>query len=324
MKKKVSLLIAIVIILTMVLLTATALANEGKPVIGVILYYRRDEYYVDLEATFTNYGAEQGWEMIIQDADGDINKQIQQMEDFITRKVDAIAIAVASPDALNDVIDRAVAAGIPVLCYDGGATTDTISTQVIFDYKMNGQLIGDWTIDYINNNLKDDAEVKVAILDFPPSPVVSQPAADEFQARVETLPNVKVVARQDGKANRTDSMAATENILTANPDLDIIYGINFDTGAGALSAVQAVNSNCVVICSGWASEGFEWLEADDKNWKAMCANIPVTQAKDTCDAIAAVLKGETIPKVYESLPTLLTVDNIKDFDWQSVVAARKK
>ncbi len=87
---------------------------------------------------------------------------------------------------------------------------------------------------------------------------------------------------------------------------------------------QAVNSNCVVICSSWASEGFEWLEANDKNWKAMCANIPVTQAKDTCDAIAAVLRGEEIPKVYESLPTLLTVDNIKDFDWESVVAARKK
>ncbi len=50
----------------------------------------------------------------------------------------------------------------------------------------------------------------------------------------------------------------------------------------------------------------------------------IRKAKDTCDAIAAVLKGETIPKVYESLPTLLTVDNIKDFDWQSVVAARKK
>jgi len=321
MKKTISMVVILSIVLSMLLFAATALA-EDKPVIGVDLYYRRDEYYVDLEATFTNYGAAQGWEMIIQDADGDINKQIQQVEDFITRGVDVIAIAVASPDALNDVIDRAVGAGIPVLCYDGGATTETISTQVIFDYKMNRQLIGDWAVNYINENMADDPEIKVAILDFPPSPIVCQPAADQFQACVEALPNVTVVARQDGKANRTDSMAAAENILTANPDLDIIYGINFDTGAGALSAVQAVNSDCVVICSGWASEGFEWLEAGDKNWMAMCANVPVTQAQDTCDAIAAVLRGEEIPKVYESKPTLLTAENINEFDWESVVAAR--
>jgi len=323
MKKVLSIVLVLAVLVTTLFMSA-ALAEEKKKVIGVDLYYRRDEYYVDLEATFTNYGAEKGYEMVIQDADGDVAKQIQQMEDFITAKVDAIAIAVADPDALVDVIDRAVDAGIPVVCFDGGANSGKISTKVIFDYVKNGQLVGEWIVNYINEQLKDKEKVKVAILDFPPSPVVCVPIADAVQAAVEALPNVEVVARQNGKANRTDSMAAAEDILTANPDLDIFFGINFDTGAGALAAVQAANSNAIVTCAGWASEGFELLEANDKNLKVMCANVPVTQAKDTIDAIAAIFEGKELPAETISQPTLLDASNIKDFDWQSVVAARLK
>ena len=320
MKKSLAMIIILSIALSMFLFAAVALAEDDALTIGVDLYYRRDEYYVDLEATFTNYGAEQGYNMVISDADGDVTKQIQQVEDFITQRVDAIAIAVADPDALVDVLDRAVDSGIPVVCFDGGANSEKISTKVIFDYDLNGKLTGEWAVDYINNVLGGKA--KVAILDFPPSPVVCQPMADGFQACVEALEGVEVVSRQDGKANRTDSMAVTENILTANPDLDVIYGINFDTGAGALAAIQAANSDCIVICAGWASEGFEMLEADDKNLKVMCSNVPVIQAIDTIDAITKIFNGEELPAETLSMPTLLDAATIGDFDWQSVIDAR--
>lgn len=99
MKKVLATFLALLIAIPMLGFAAMALAEEEQLTIGVDLYYRRDEYYVDLEATFINYGTEQGYEMIIQDADGDVTRQIQQVEDFITAEVDAIAIAVADPDA---------------------------------------------------------------------------------------------------------------------------------------------------------------------------------------------------------------------------------
>ena len=320
MKKVLATFLALLIAIPMLGFAAMALAEEEQLTIGVDLYYRRDEYYVDLEATFINYDTEQGYEMIIQDADGDVTRQIQQVEDFITAEVDAIAIAVADPDALVDVLDRAVDAGIPVVCFDGGANSEKISTKVIFDYALNGQMTGEWAVNYINEELGGTA--KVAILDFPASPVVSMPMADNFEACVSELPGVEIVARQDGKASRTDSMTVMENILTANPDVDIVYGINFDTGAGALAAIQAAGSDCIVICAGWASEGFEMLEADDPNLKVMCANVPVIQAEDTIDAITAIFNGEELPEETISMPTLLDAETIQDFDWESVIAAR--
>lgn len=320
MKKTLVMLLVIALMLPVLSSTMIAFADEAQKTIGVGLFYRRDEYYADLESTFLKYGAEKGYNMVIQDADADVNKQIQQMEDFITQGVDAIAISATDPDALVDVIERAIGKGIPVICFDGSANSDKISTKVIFDYALNGKMTGEWAVDYINNELGGNA--KVAILDFPASPVVCVPMADGFEACVKELPGVEVVARQDGKASRTDSMAVTENLLMANPDLDIVYGINFDTGAGALAAIQAANSDCIVICAGWASEGFELLEKDDKNLKVMCANIPVVQATDTIDAIERVFNGEELPEETLSVPTLLDAETIKDFDWRTVVDAR--
>ena len=93
-------------------------------------------------------------------------------------------------------------------------------------------------------------------------------------------------------------------------------------GAGALAAIQAANSDAIVICAGWASEGFELLESNDKNLKVMCANVPVVQATDTIDAIEKLFAGETLPTETLSVPTLLDADSIKGFDWRSVVDAR--
>lgn len=302
--------------------TATADADSGdKIVVGVDLYYRRDEYYVDLETTFRAYGEEKGYEMVISDADGDVTTQISQIEDFITQGVDVILLAAADPTALIPACQDAIDAGIPVICYDGGIDSDIPATKVIFDYYEDGAMVAEWAKQYITDNLGGKA--KVAILDFPASPIVCGLRAQGFAETISQLDGVEIVAQQDGKASRTDAMAVMENILTANPDVDLVYGINYDTGAGAASAIEAAGSKAVVCCNAWGQEGFEKLENNDPYIKCMAASSPVTQAHDAIDAIAPALAGEELPKETLSHSTLLTAETIKDFDWKSIVAARK-
>ena len=294
--------------------------SDDKIVVGVDLYYRRDEYYVDLESTFRSYGAEKGYEMLISDADGDVTTQISQMEDFITQGVDIILLAAADPTALIPVCQEAIDAGIPVICYDGGIDSDIPATKVIFDYYEDGQMVGEWAKEYITDNLGGKA--KVAVIDFPASPIVCGERARGFAETVGELEGVEIVAQQDGKATRTDSMAVMENILTANPDVDLVYGVNYDTGAGAASAIEAAGSDAIVVCNAWGEEGFKKLEDNDPYIKCMAASSPVTQAQDAIDAIEPALAGEELPKETLSHSTLLTADNIDEFDWESIVAAR--
>ena len=124
------------------------------------------------------------------------------------------------------------------------------------------------------------------------------------------LPGVEIVARQDGKASRTDSMTVMENILTANPDVDIVYGINFDTGAGAWPPFRPRARIASSSAPAGLPRALRCSRADDPNLKVMCANVPVVQAEDTIDAITAIFNGEELPEETISMPTLLDAETI--------------
>lgn len=341
MKKLVTILLAVLMLLSLAACAAPAEApadapvdapadapaDEGaadgeKKVIGISLLYRRDEYYTDLEGALRYYGEQAGFEINLQDADLDPAVQQQHIEDFVTAGVDAIALAPTDATAIVPAVEAATAAGIPVFVFDGKVEAKGVVTNVVFDYKMNGNLIGEWAKAYIAENFAADEEVKIAVVDFPQSSTVCIPICDAFLEVIKTIPNATIAAQQDGSATRADSMAVAENILTSQPDIDMFFGINFDTGAGCKAAIEAANSDAVVIAAGWAQEGFEALEANDPILLALSTNPPAVQGEDTIKAIQQYFAGEDVPLVWESTPVLNDANTIADFDWKAVVARR--
>ncbi len=302
---------------------ATGEGDKVEKVVGVSLFYRRDEYYKDLDAAFEKEAKAAGIKVIIQDADSDPAKQTQQIEDFVQQKVDAIALAATDPAGMVPAIEAAVNAGIPVVTYDGDANTDKTSTFVGFDYYDDGKMVGDWAAKYIEENLGGKA--KVAVIDFPQSSIVCGQRAQGFIDAVKKLPGVEIVAQQDGKASRSDSMNVMENILTANPGVQVVYGINFDTAAGAKAAIEAAGRTDIIVTgSAYGEECFKALEANDPIMKAFSSSSPQIQAKDTIASIVKLLNGESIQKQTLSKSQLYDATTIKDYDWKSVIAERNK
>ena len=296
-------------------------SGEDKITVGVSLFYRRDEYYKDLDAAFQKEAKAAGIEIIIQDADADVAKQTQQIEDFVQKGVDAIAIAACDPEGAVPAINAAVEAGVPVVTYDGTANTDKISTFVGFDYYDAGVMVGEWASKYIQEELGGKA--KIAVIDFPQSSIVCGLRAKGFIDIVTKLPDVEIVAQQDGKASRSDSMNVMENILTANPEVQIVYGINFDTCAGAKAAIQAAGrDDIIVVGTAYSEEAFKALEDNDPILKAFATSLPQIQAKDTIAAIVKILNKGEVPKETLSKSKMYDSSSIKEFDWKAIIAAR--
>ena len=96
---------------------------------------------------FVSTAEELGAEVNVQNANGDINEQISQIEYFIRKQVDVIAIVAIDGEALKDVVQKARSAGIRVVCYDRlilGAGTDL---YISFDNEMVGTLMGEALVD---------------------------------------------------------------------------------------------------------------------------------------------------------------------------------
>jgi ribose transport system substrate-binding protein len=298
-------------------------AVKGKTV-GVSLFYRRDEFYKDLENGMIATADKVGLKLIMQDADTDPKKQTEQVENFIAQKVDAIALAVTDPSGMIPVIDAANKAGIPVFAFDGGTKDNVGLTSFIgMDNIDAGQKAGNWVKSYVQKNLSGKANV--VILDFPQSAVVCGNRVKGFTAVMKTIPGVKIVAQQDGKASRTDSMTVMENILQANPKVDVVFGINDDTCFGAIAALESVQKeNVAVISVGWSEELFNKITNKDQYFRASAVQNPYTMGGTTILTIAKYFETKKVPKEVLDKSTLVTPDNIAKFDWQSIVSKRQK
>lgn len=306
--------------------TDSAAVKEEKKekVIGVSLFYRRDEFYKDLENGMLEAAGKAGVKVVMQDADTDPKKQTEQVENFIAQKVDAIALAVTDPAGLIPAVDAANKAGIPVFAFDGSTKDNVGITSFIgMDNIDAGEKAGNWAKEYIEKNLGGKANV--VVLEFPQSAVVCGNRVKGFLGVIEKIPGVKVVAKQDGKASRTDSMSIMENILQANPKVDLVFGINDDTCFGAISALEsAKRENVAVISVGWSEELFKKLEGKDKYMKASAVQNPYNMGATTIKTISEFFEKKSAPKEVLDKSTIVTPDNIGSFDWKSIVAKRKK
>lgn len=297
-------------------------AAVGRPRVGISLFYRRDEFYKDLESGFLSGAEEYGFIVNIQDADADPGRQTQQLEDFIAMGVDVIAFAASDPDGLIPAVQDANRAGIPVFTFDGGVNGGEVVSFIGMDNYLAGKLAGEWAKEYILSELGGRANI--VILDFPQSAVVCGDRVRGFTDVVNTIPNARIVAQQDGKASRTESMSVMENILTAHPKIDVVFGINDDTIFGGIAACEAAGrTEMVFVDVGWSQELFLKLKNNDLYVRASAVQNPYDMAVSTMKAINDYLDGKSLPPEILQSAVLVTSENVDEIGWEEIVAKRR-
>lgn len=90
---------------------------------------------------FVSTVKDQGGEVLVQVADGDVKEQIAQIEYFIEKKMDAIVIVAVDCSTLSEVIAKAKEAGIYVISYDRMVLDADIDLLVTFDNRKVGELM---------------------------------------------------------------------------------------------------------------------------------------------------------------------------------------
>lgn len=208
--------------------------------IGVTLLTRAHLFYRDLEAGLQAEADRNGITLIITAAEFDLSRQTAQIEDFITRKVDAIVVCPVDSRGIGQGIGKANAAGIPVFTADIAAQEGAVVSHVASDNVAGGRLAGE----YLARVLGGTGDLAV----------INQPALTSvldrvrgFREAVAAHPGLRIVADVNGQGVRDKAMQAASDVLQAHADLRGIFGINDDSALGGLDAVRQFNRSGVVI-----------------------------------------------------------------------------
>ena len=240
MKKIFALLLALALVLSLAACGASEApkadapaASDDKLVIAYSVPSYANEFWVNWTDAMKAECDELGYEFIVEDAKSDVANQVTQLENWITRQIDACVIAPVDAEALQATVDEALNEGIPVI--NAATKLERYTAYVGVDQYYYGEQIGKCAADWVNAHLADKAEVKVAILtDSTQKNMITR--TEGIKAGLAGAPNIVIVAEQDAYA--TDAgMSAAENILQAHPDLDGFVGITDSAMCGAYQAV---------------------------------------------------------------------------------------
>jgi ribose transport system substrate-binding protein len=214
--------------------------SKADKVIGVALLTRAHVFYRDLEEGLMSEAKKHNYELIISTAEFDLGKQIGQIEDFVTRKVDAIIVCPVDSRGIGPGIRKANDAGIPVFTADIAAQEGVVVSHIASDNVAGGRLAGEYLAKALNG------KGSIAIINHPAVTSVLD-RVQGFKEALSAFPGIKIVADVSGMGVRDKAMQASADVLQAHQQLDGIFGINDDSALGALDAIQQFKREGIIV-----------------------------------------------------------------------------
>ena len=267
------------------------------------------------------YGAVQHWEIKtvgMQDAaddygveftykyaDGDLQQEVADIENFVEMGVDYIIVGPCNSEGIVPTIEEAQSKDVVIGTCDIGIDGVDVANFVTSD----NYGIGEIAAEYIGEQL--GGEGQIAVLTWPSASATADRVSGFMDKLEAEYPNIEIVAEQDCDADRQTSMDATEAILQANPDVQFIFGANAEMALGALAATTSTNRTDVkVVAVDTDTEVMEGIQ-NGTNLVATVSQDPYTMGYKAMENAIKYLNGEEVEDEYIECE-LVTADNVEE------------
>ncbi|MEU4557661.1 sugar ABC transporter substrate-binding protein [Actinoplanes sp. NPDC023936] len=261
------------------------------------------EFHTCLQRAVDAEAKAAGATLIAANSKQDPGTELNNIEDMISRDVDALIVQTVNVDALKNDITKAKNANIPIFL-TSVITSDTsdILGAVVVDLRQVGAL----DAGYIAKDAGDQP-VEVGVIAGAPG-AASDLMVNGFK---DALPSTAtVVANQPGMFNRAKAQDVAENMIQAHPNLRYAFVANEEMAFGALQAFQAAGKNVKIVTSNGTAEGLAAVR--DGRFAATVANsATVTGQLAVRNTITLLDKGDA-ERIANTPIKLITKDNLAE------------
>lgn len=232
MRKTVALFRAAILCLGLAVVTCQGASFGGEKAgytLGAVLIDVTNQFFVDMIEGGDRAAADYGCTVIWKSADGNFDKQVSLMENFVEQGVDCILVNPIDSEGLYPAIEKAAAKGIPTITMAGAADFPTNYTTVYNDLE-NTRIVALMIGKLLNG------EGKVALLYGNKGNLVSDLRQQGYLEGIAKYPNITVL-QQPMNWDPPTGMKAAQDLIASNPDLKAIHCVS---DAVTLAVYQAV------------------------------------------------------------------------------------
>lgn len=280
----------------------TAGEKSGQLTIGVSFETLQTEFWVAALDAFKADFAKRNIKIIQAIADGDANRQIEQVKNFIARKVDGIVVVPKDAKACLPIIKAANAANIPIVLFNRPPDkSDAKSVAVVAD---NFALTRETVACMISEAKKTGKTHKALVLIGDLGDINAVGRRDGFEAAANESPGVlDIVGRIPTEWNQEKAHAGVVNALQANPDVSFIFSSSDFLFPSIVSALKSagkykkVGESGHVILGGFDGDGTAWQMLKEGYLDATGVQDVYFEVEACVQAILDLRAGKTVPEL---------------------------
>jgi ribose transport system substrate-binding protein len=288
--------------IVVILALATAFSqrwDSGRPRIGLAAANLQADFFNQIKQSVTKQAAKEGIDVVVADAHGDAATQVNQVEDFITKQVDAIIYIPAGATAAGVPVQDARKAGIPIVAVDRNPPNAPANTFIASDSVAAAKTLGGYVAKATGGN------GQVAILQ---GQVGTTPEIDRnkgFDEALEANPGLQVVAKQPADWDQDKGFDVAQNMLQAHPDISVFFGRADAMALGAAQAVRVANVKHKVTIVGFDGDFAGLRAVRDGKVDATMTQQTQRMGRMSVTSALALMHGKQVPK-QQLLPAFLT------------------
>jgi ABC-type sugar transport system substrate-binding protein len=285
--------------------------ESGKIEIAFITKSMQDLFFIDAKVAAEERAKELDINLTYMAPAGGFNDsagQVRLVEDTIVKGVDAIIIDVCDNVSLNPSLVKAKQAGIPIVLFNDVVDFDDLKAQggsvdcyVGLNSYEAARLVAEYCI-------KTSKPGKVAILEGLAGTTGS---IDRTNGFADVLPSdYRVVASLTSNWTRDGGFDVTQNILTANPDIGILYATNSMSAMGALQVIELMGLTGKIDVYDFDCEPDD-IEAIKAGALKATLRYPTKEwSKLAVDTTMKILNGEKVPAELYTEVMVVSRDNL--------------
>jgi len=276
---------------------ASAAAGGDAPYVAIVSKGSQHQFWQAVQKGATDEAAKLGATITYEGpaSESEVDKQLTMLQTALDKKPAAICFAALDSKAATPLLEKAKAAGIPVVGFDSGVDSDIPVTTVTTD---NAKAAGE-AADQMAKLIGDAG--KVAIIVHDQTSKTGQDRRDGFVNQVKAkYPNIEVVAIEYGAGDPVKSADFAKAIMTANPDLKGFFGANEGSIKGVLNALKETGKEGKVVAIGYDS-GQQQIDAINAGTQAgAITQNPVGIGAKCVSAAMDAIAGKSMEKVIDT------------------------
>jgi ribose transport system substrate-binding protein len=305
-------------------LAAVGCANpeeSGAMKLGYVVNFGSHEWYQNVIQGAEDASKDAGYDFEWADANVDLSKQITQAENMLTQGVDVLMLSPVDPDGLSSVMSQASEKDVPVVTESN--TVPGAETAVGIQNLEAAKQLGEWTGEYITKTLRTQAKILIVGL---PTQVDTRDRVAGFKQGLEASgADFTIVQEVNGGGLKDQALKVSADAITANPDINMIFGINDDSALGGTQAYQEAGLDMKKLTTlGFGVEGRAGKTALTSGgpYKAGMGMFPEYVGRTMVEQAKAVKDGKDVEERTVTPATVLTPENLSEYytkdgdDWK--------